>query len=504
MDDMDRVDRELSIAFQLGCLRGEIQVMPEGETKRAYIHVFTDALARSGLDVMTPGPLRDAFLRGMEKGRRSGTGGRGRGPNPGTPQPKKPGTPQPKKPEPKRLAYFADGTRNGFEIDPEGKRTGCDATNVLKLFQCLDGAEWRDRREAERVLVEPGLFGRRQAAKYLHGVGNDDNPLVSCLRGMTGSGLLERLIRGYTFLSRHYEPGAQIVLVGFSRGAYTVRALADWIAVKGLLDAGQFDATDKMRQYQLAAASLTAWQRYRANQFSMLMAEKQVPFRFHHGFGTMLAALPSFFRDPEPAYEPVQVRCVAVWDTVGSLGLWLPVPALLRSALRGSAMRRPDTILLTTPVLHEKVREARHAVSLDEDRVDFTPSLWHPREGVVQRLFPGVHSDVGGGYPQCGLSDIALQWMHAKLQDLLLFRAPPPVAPDALATGHRGWDTFVGALALRATRSFGSRQDLEVDEAVLARMGASTVQAHPRAQRQPYRPPNLPAYQREGDGQVTA
>lgn len=476
----------LSLAYRLGKLRASIRQMPEGPVKSSTLALFEERQARHQLDLMSPGPIRDAFLQGARAAERS---------------PRE----QPvsisraieeleggEQFEPKRIAFFADGTGNGFDVDQTGNRTGCDATNVLKMFRALDGNEWRDRNEAVRLLAEPGLFGRRQAAKYLHGVGNGENWLSKALSGATGRGLLERIIQGFTFLSRHHEPGARIVLAGFSRGAYTVRALADWIATKGLLDPEQFDVKDEARQYQLAAASLTAWQRYRASRFRQLQAEKKLKWHYFHGYENILMTLPSFFKVPEPRHVFAEVRCVAVWDTVGALGLWNPVPELSLLRRRQRRIRRPDTVLLTTPVLHKHVGQAWHAISLDEDRVDFTPSLWDPRDGIVQRLFPGVHADVGGGYEHCGLSDIALGWMHGRLQDLLLFREPVAVTPDPVAMGHRGWNSTWGALALRGARSFDHRNDLEVDDAVHDRITAAQVRAHSRAEPQPYRPSNLP------------
>src|SRR5690242_14693912 len=53
------------------------------------------------------------------------------------------------------------------------------------------------------------------------------------------------------YISRNYRPGDRIFIVGFSRGAYTARALAGMIAAKGLLDATQYDLEDKEPAYRL-------------------------------------------------------------------------------------------------------------------------------------------------------------------------------------------------------------------------------------------------------------
>ena len=78
--------------------------------------------------------------------------------------------------------------------------------------------------------------------------------------GLPAAGLIARIVRGYTFVSRNYVPGDCIHLAGFSRGAYAVRALAGLIAAQGLLDAAKTDLADKGAAYRLGAA---VWYAYR-------------------------------------------------------------------------------------------------------------------------------------------------------------------------------------------------------------------------------------------------
>ncbi|MBI3516297.1 MAG: DUF2235 domain-containing protein, partial [Proteobacteria bacterium] len=138
----------------------------------------------------------------------------------------------------KTIVFCADGTWNGpGEADHDDKTAA--ATNVFKLFLNLRGDDTHGsyllEKEQERQLVAAdGTV--QQVAKYLHGVGDSDNALVKLLGGTLGAGLITRIVRGYTFVSRSYEPGDRIFLVGFSRGAYTARALAGLIAAQGLLD----------------------------------------------------------------------------------------------------------------------------------------------------------------------------------------------------------------------------------------------------------------------------
>ena len=86
-------------------------------------------------------------------------------------------------------------------------------------------------------------------------MGDSSNPVIKVLGGVFGVGIIARIVRGYTFLSRWYEPGDAIYIVGFSRGAYTARALAGVIAKVGLLNRATYDPEDKAEAYRLAVAA---------------------------------------------------------------------------------------------------------------------------------------------------------------------------------------------------------------------------------------------------------
>jgi hypothetical protein len=163
----------------------------------------------------------------------------------------------------KNIIFCADGTWNGPGQDEDHDRVA-DATNVFKLFANLDGVDapetTRLADEQERSLTTPdGTL--QQVAKYLHGVGDSDNVLVKMLGGAGGAGLVTRVVRGYTFISRNYAAGDCIFVIGFSRGAYTARALGGLIAARGLLDATRIDLTEKEQAYRLGSAE---WFEYRA------------------------------------------------------------------------------------------------------------------------------------------------------------------------------------------------------------------------------------------------
>jgi uncharacterized protein (DUF2235 family) len=385
---------------------------------------------------------------------------------------------------PKNIIFCADGTWNGPGEEEEHDRKGND-TNVFKLFLNLAGdlspGTLRSADEQERSLSAPGGGAVQQVAKYLHGVGDSNNFLVKVLGGVGGKGLVTRIVRGYTFVSRNYEVGDRLFIVGFSRGAYTARALGGLIAARGLLDAARNDlATNREQAYRLGSAEWFAYRRDalqdRKNWFGKL---QEIAFD-----------LPGFLQAPPraPRIADVEIEAIIVWDTVGSLG----IPEYnLKTDTQLDAFQFADL------KLNPKVHNGRHAVAVDERRSNFTPTLWEPDARIVQTLFPGAHSDVGGGYPvdgnQSGLSDGALQWVTRELMKLrVAFAAIPAVTlrPDACGVSHAPWDEPPWNLLLSGPREFPP--GLVVHQSVRDRLDCGNRLAPGQS---PYNPPSLsPTY----------
>lgn len=382
---------------------------------------------------------------------------------------------------PKNIVFCADGTWNGPGTQSGGEGTPA-ATNVFKLFTNLDGNDSAATLcladEQERSLADPA-GNAVQIAKYLHGVGDSGNFLVRILGGTMGAGIITRIVRGYTFVSRNYRAGDRVFLVGFSRGAYTARALAGWIASKGLLDATQVNLEDREAAYRLATA---VWYDYRKN----ILETQGLRGRLE----ALALDLPAFLSAaPTTRLVRAPIEAVAVWDTVGSLGI---------PAYNLQTDDRIDIFQFADRALSPAVRNGIHAVSLDEQRGDFEPTLWDADPRVVQRLFAGAHADVGGGYAiadkESSLSDIALDWLSAKLKDLgVRFRATPNFAtqPDPLGTAHQPWQSPPWTFLERKPRVFPN--GLEVDPSIQVRMQAPTVIANPGRDPEHYAPNNLPA-----------
>jgi len=100
----------------------------------------------------------------------------------------------------------------------------------------------------------------------------------------------------------------------------------------------------------------------------------------------------------------VNIAMLGVWDTVASFG---------RPNLNDSEQPISD-VVFENGTIAQNILEAHHLVAVDETRLAFRPTLMNASDRVHEVWFPGVHSDVGGGYRRDGLSDVALTFMLEK------------------------------------------------------------------------------------------
>jgi uncharacterized protein (DUF2235 family) len=341
----------------------------------------------------------------------------------------------------KSIVFCADGTWNGpgdqsnaSDIDGAVARdssTRDNITNVVKLFTNLSGHVTPEtltlQNESEKAFID-STGALLQIAKYMHGVGDSSNPIMKAIGGALGAGVIARIVRGYTFISRNYVAGDAIYIVGFSRGAYTARALAGMIATVGLLKAGTYDPTNKTQAY---LRGFEAW-----------LKCKGIVFAGNGRVSSLLTALTDFVEGaiarvtlkPGDFVTGVHIDAVGVWDTVGAMG----IPEYVQGARR-------DCFGFVDRKLSPLVDHGFHAMALDERRRDFPVTRWDPDRRVEEAWFVGAHSDVGGGYPmsECGLSDIALDWMTTKLAAVgVQFAVPRTYSPDLTHSSqdyHEPW-----------------------------------------------------------------
>ncbi|HEV7716912.1 MAG TPA: DUF2235 domain-containing protein, partial [Steroidobacteraceae bacterium] len=297
----------------------------------------------------------------------------------------------------KHIIFCADGTWNGpgapaaaaaggeADVDSDTQKDteiSDGVTNVVKLFANLAGQITPQtlalHNEAERVLTS-ATGETLQVAKYMHGVGDSKNPVLKVLGGVLGAGVIGRIVRGYTFISRVYEPGDSIHIVGFSRGAYTARALAGMIATVGLLNNKAYDPNNKTKAYLMG---LEAWMKCKGVVFTGKHGLAATLTNWAHAIGGAIARLT--IKDKE-FITGVRLKSVAVWDTVGSMG----IPDYI------SKGERRDLFTFVDLNLSPMVDRGFHAMALDERRMDFPVTRWNADARIEQVWFAGCHSDVG-------------------------------------------------------------------------------------------------------------
>jgi uncharacterized protein (DUF2235 family) len=307
----------------------------------------------------------------------------------------------------KNVIVCCDGTANEFAQNN---------TNVVHLYSMLV----HDQRQV--AYYHPGL-GTMEAAGAL----TTFSRKVTKVAGLAfGYGLATDIRDAYIFVMQNYEVGDRLFLFGFSRGAYTARAVASLLKMFGLIRKGN----ETLVPY--AIRMMNSINRARSNNSK----DQQ--------------AIARYFELAKGFRETMSTECkphfMGVWDTVSSVG-WIDNPLKLPYIANN-----PD------------IQIGRHAIAIDERRAFFRNHLWRRPDNpaaewgpqdVKQVWFSGVHCDVGGGYPESesGLSKIALQWMirHAELNSLLV-NAPRVaevlgssnhyVRPDTHAQAHeslKGW-----------------------------------------------------------------
>ncbi|KAK5132837.1 hypothetical protein LTR08_008552 [Meristemomyces frigidus] len=288
----------------------------------------------------------------------------------------------------KRLIVACDGTwvhsDNGFQRDSwlPWKTSGRLATSSNVSRIC-------------RALFPRSADGIPQIVYYQAGLGSQNNAYSYFIGGYLGSGISENIREAYAFICSNYEDGDEIFLIGFSRGAFTARSIGGLIADIGLLTPKGLDSFYPV---------FKDW-------------EHQVDPSYQPECGSSAWPItrPKW---SDPSYVPklveagltrphIPVKAIAVWDTVGTLGV-------------------PEVNVLGLKLFTSNRKEYSF------QRKTFSPTIWESPKSVAgdatarlkllkQCWFPGVHSNVGGGYPDTSIADITLAWMVTQLARHLTF-----------------------------------------------------------------------------------
>ena len=348
----------------------------------------------------------------------------------------------------RKIVLCFDGTNNEY---------AAINTNVVKIFAMLDRTQ-----DDQLGYYQPGIGTFAPPGIWEKG----KKWIITRLDLAVAWMLEEHVTDGYRYLMQYYRPGDEIFIFGFSRGAYTARALAAMLYKVGLLSPGN----EEMLTF--------AWNMFKRER------NRDIYIGFRHTFS-----------------RKVTVRFLGLWDTVSSVG-WMLHPQYLQFTANNPG-----------------VEIVRHAVALDERRAYFMQNLWthEPPAGqdVQQVWFAGVHCDVGGGYleREAGLSKIALKWMadqseafglrlhpKAKAAILPVQDTSQYAAPNASAVKHeslRRWWWIVEYVPKRVkdpSRDFAPRWILHRGRHRLASENSHIhASVFDRMRLVPsYQPPNLP------------
>jgi uncharacterized protein (DUF2235 family) len=320
----------------------------------------------------------------------------------------------------RNIVLLSDGTGNSA-----GKVW---RTNVWRTFEALD------------------LSGSDQVAFYDDGVGTSSFKPWAILGGAFGFGLKRNVIDIYKFACRNYQNCSDnLFAFGFSRGAFTIRVVVGLILYEGLVTATSESELDRQAR--------AAYREYRRKRYHTVW-----PFRPENWFRQLRDWLRPIAYDKASNRPVDRIRFVGVWDTVSAYGM--PIDEMTRGISKYIyPLELPDHQLV-----RERVARACQALALDEERTTFHPELWDekvvppaqfdpdtPRaiadEQISQVWFTGVHSNVGGGYPDDSLAYIPFVWMITEAQRCgLKFKSDPPAGPTSPPADP---DTFKNAISKR-------------------------------------------------------
>ncbi len=320
----------------------------------------------------------------------------------------------------RNLVVCCDGTGKVW-------RGGWGQTNVVRLVQALHPDPLR-----QVVFYDPGVGTAAGLGPDSGGISWKDR--LRRAAGLAwGHGVWSNVAQAYQFLVEHHRPGDRIFLFGFSRGAFTVRAVAGLIQLCGLMQRGH------------------------ENLLPALLQTYRMPNTQHRQEAG--ESYKTYFARPN-----VGVWFTGVWDTVESVGL--------TSILMGAH-------ITSNREVKPAYRHIRHAVALDERRSPYLPRLYEPPSQLQvgqtfeQVYFCGAHSDVGGGYAEDGLSNAAWHWMLREANALGLLVSPEAFERHPQHHGDTLHDETVGfppwVLAGAFTRPLASGP-IDVHETVRQRI----------------------------------
>ncbi|KAK6540910.1 hypothetical protein TWF694_008294 [Orbilia ellipsospora] len=261
-------------------------------------------------------------------------------------------------PAPKRIIICCDGT---WQSAVSGNKNS--PSNATRLARCLERA-CKDAKDDSKVW--------QQIVWYDSGVGTTSSAVGKMVEGLVGAGVEGNIIEAYNFAVLNYNSGDQILIFGFSRGAYTARAIAGLISDIGICEPRNLHHFPEI------------WELYKSNKAGE---------RFY-GSDAYWDWVDGKMADEQPEYDPTaykaarnikwdihphgdwasdqesrNIEVVGVYDTVGALGF---------PKIQGYNVWPfgPDKSGFYNVRLNRNIKRAFHALAIDEHRESFTPTLW--------------------------------------------------------------------------------------------------------------------------------
>ncbi|KAG8723002.1 hypothetical protein FRC09_005137 [Ceratobasidium sp. 395] len=250
----------------------------------------------------------------------------------------------------RNLILCFDGTGDQFDKDASNFELPMFSwlkiynSNIVRFFQLLK----KDDRSRQMVYYQAGIGT---------GVGGDSSSTLSkMVDGAIATGLQTHVRGGYEFLMQNYTDGDRISMFGFSRGAYTARALAGMLHKVGLLPAYNHE------QVKFA--------------YKMFKRDDEEGWKMSNGFKRAFSI-------------DVKIDFLGVFDTVNSVGAFLHL-----------SPRQSDIVIVCILIgiiprelpfakSNYVVRVFRHAVALDERRAKFKANLWGRATEEEEKLGEG-------------------------------------------------------------------------------------------------------------------
>jgi len=265
-----------------------------------------------------------------------------------------------------------DGTWNQpgqKDRDPVTATETAAPSNVVRTWEALANTSLTaDFYYGSIAPIKPKILftGVEGEVIYLAGIGTSGTVETHVLEGATGTGTSERIRDAYRFLAERYHQGDRIYGFGFSRGAFAIRSLAGFIDLAGMPKQPRALKEEELLEI-----------------YDAYMGGKLVDKARYGTIDTM-------------------IDFVGVWDTVGALAFGRTLGAFQRI--------NPGT-----------VKRVAQALALDEERQRFEPSFWDAPATAATQVeevwFSGCHTNIGGGYADANLSNIALFWMLQSARD---------------------------------------------------------------------------------------